>query len=306
MRAIITGGTGFVGTALTQLLLSKGYEVRVLSRNNQTKSNITGVSYFRWNPEKMEFPLEALEGVQIIFNLAGAGIADKYWTKKYKKIILNSRLQSGKLIKETLLQHPHTVKSLVCASAIGWYGEDKGGPLFTETDPPADDFLGTICRLWEDSIRGIADVNICYIRSGIVFGTSAGAFPKLIAPLKYGLAAILGDGKQVVSWIHVEDICRIMLYAAENKLAGAYNGVAPLPVTNRYLTIEISHRIRKNSFLPIYVPRFVLRMIMGESSKEVLKSTTVSSEKIVQNGFTFLFPSLKAALDNLLPVKDPA
>lgn len=302
-RVIITGGTGFIGTALSQLLLSKGYEVRILSRQFPKHRN-PEVQYYQWNPEKKIFPLEALEGVQFIFNLAGAGIADKYWTAKYKKTILNSRLHSGELIRETLNNHPHQVEALVCSSAIGWYGPDQGGKPFVETDPVYKDFLGNICKAWEESVTGTNNVSITWIRSGIVFGTESKAFKKMVAPLKYGLAAIVGSGKQVVSWIHIEDICRIMLFVAENKLSGVYNGVAPMPVTNRFLTIEISHRIRKNAFLPVYVPPFVLRCIIGESSKEALKSVTVSSQKIVNAGFTFLYPSLKSALDQLLP-KNP-
>lgn len=305
MRVIISGGTGFIGTALTKMLLERGCVVHILTRQTQ-KIPIPGVQYFTWDPINKVFPLDSLNGVKYIFNLAGAGIVDKHWTKKFKREIVTSRISSGKLISEILNTNPNEVEGVLSASAIGWYGEDKPGYTFRETDPNADDFIGNVCKDWEDSVSSIQHIPVCKVRFGIVFGREAGAFPKFIAPLKYGLAAILGNGKQVMSWIHKEDICRLMIYAMDKKLSGIYNGVAPMPVTNRFLTIEISHRIRKNSFLPIYVPSFILRLNLGQSTKEILKSTTVSSEKIVNTGFTFLYPSLKAALDNLIEVKDPS
>src|SRR5690606_37231840 len=159
------------------------------------------------NPADKVFPWESLKGVKYIFNLAGAGIAEKHWTKKFKHEIVTSRISSGKLLAEILNTHRNEVEGVITTRAIGWYGECKPGYTFRETDPNADDFIGKLCKDWEDSISSIQHIPICKIRAGIVFGKEAGAFPKFIAPLKYGLAAILGNGKQVMSWIHVEDIC---------------------------------------------------------------------------------------------------
>ncbi|HCF63254.1 MAG TPA: TIGR01777 family protein [Chitinophagaceae bacterium] len=303
MQFLITGGTGFVGSMLTSYLLEKGHTVHILTR--RPGNNLPpGVKHFSWNPENQEIQLEAFEGVQYIIHLAGAGVADKRWNKKYKLEILNSRVQSGELLRKTLNRHPHTVQGIISASAIGYYGPDKEGHTFSETDPPGDNFLSDTCKAWEESVQGINGVTLCILRLGIIFGKGGGAFPKFIAPLKYGLSAILGSGKQVISWIHVTDVCRVIEFAAQHQLSGVYNAVAPMPATNRYLTIEISHRIRKNAYIPIHVPAALLKLVLGESSLEVLKSTTVSSEKIANAGFTFLYPSIKAALNDLLPEKD--
>lgn len=303
MQFLITGGTGFVGSVLTDYLLQKGHTVHILTRHPKSHT-AAGVKHFAWNPAMQEIEISALEGVDYIIHLAGAGVADKRWNKKYKQEILHSRVQSGTLLRNTLNRHPHTVQGIIAASAIGYYGPDIDGHTFTEKDPPGEGFLTDTCKAWEESVLGIEQVRLCTLRLGIVFGKGGGAFPKFIAPLKYGLAAILGSGKQVISWIHVTDVCRMIEFAVQQSLSGVYNAVAPMPVTNRYLTIEISHRIRKNAYIPIHVPAALLRLVLGESSVEVLKSTTVSSEKIAQAGFTFLFPSMKAALNDLLPEKD--
>ncbi|MBX2938671.1 MAG: TIGR01777 family oxidoreductase [Ferruginibacter sp.] len=303
MQFLITGGTGFVGSMLTAYLLRRGHTVHILTRHPKTNT-VPGVKHFAWNPELQEIQLSALEGVDYIIHLAGAGVADKRWNKKYKQEILNSRVQSGALLRNTLNNHPHTVQGIISASAIGYYGPDKEGHTFTEQDPPGDNFLSDTCKVWEESMMGIDRVQLCTLRFGIIFGKDGGAFPKFMAPLKYGLSAILGNGKQVISWIHIEDVCRMIEFAVQHNLNGVYNAVAPMPATNRYLTIEISHRIRKNAYIPIHVPATLLKLVLGESSLEVLKSTTVSSEKISNAGFTFLYPSIKAALNDLLPEKD--
>ncbi|RYD91475.1 MAG: TIGR01777 family protein, partial [Sphingobacteriales bacterium] len=247
--------------------------------------------------------VEALLRADYIIHLAGAGVVDKKWTAAYKKEILESRTLSSKLIIDTLSKHPHHVKALVSASATGWYGADKiKGHAFVETDPADKDFLGETCRLWEASVEPAEqlDIAVCKLRTGIVLSKEGGALAEFKKPLNFGVAGILGNGKQVISWIHIDDLCRMYIYAMENAaMRGSYNAVAPAPVTNKELTIKLAETIRGKFYIPMHVPAFVLKIMMGSRSEEVLKSTTVSAEKIKQQGFTFLYPSIDAALSNL-------
>ena len=196
------------------------------------------------------------------------------------------------------------MKAIISASAIGWYGPDvKENYQFVENDPADSHFLGETCRLWEESIEPATKlgIRVCKIRTGIVLSTKGGALVEFMKPIRLGVAGILGNGKQIVSWIHIEDLCRIFIHAIENEnLNGNYNAVAPEPVSNKKLTITLAKIMKGIFFIPSYVPKFVLKIMMGERSIEVLKSTNVSCEKIRNTGFTFLYPSIEVALRQLL------
>jgi len=301
---LITGGSGFVGQNLTRFLVESGYRVVILSRSLEGKKNTDQVSYALWDLKKHSIDPAAISAADYIIHLAGAGVVDKKWTDAYKQEILESRTGSSKLIIEALQNQPHRVKAIVSASAIGWYGPDKTPVIpFTETDPASDDFLGQTCRLWEQSI-GAAErlgIRVCTLRTGIVLGNGGGALAEFIKPVKFGIAGILGSGKQAVSWIHINDLCRMYLFAIENQpLRGSYNAVAPFPVSNKELTLTLAHTLRGKFFIPIHVPAFALKLIMGQRSIEVLKSTTVSAAKIKEAGFQFSFPGIEGAIHNLL------
>jgi uncharacterized protein len=308
---LITGGTGMIGKALTKALLEKDYNLIILTRDTEKQPVSTPkLRYAEWNIEDQTIDIDAISQADHIIHLAGAGVADKRWTKRRKREIVNSRVDSGKLIVESLKRIPNQVKTVISASAIGWYGEDearsggKGNTLheFEETDPAAENFLGQTCQQWEESIEPITQLGrrLVKLRTGIVLSKEGGAFVEFLKPLRFGMAAILGSGKQVISWIHIEDLVRLYITALENeKIDGVYNAVAPQPVTNKALTLQLA-KIKKGSlFISVHIPSFVLRSVIGEMSVEVLKSCTVSCSKIHFEGFTFVYPSLPAALKQL-------
>ena len=195
------------------------------------------------------------------------------------------------------------IKTVVSASGMGWYGPDKNSKKpFVETDPPYDDFLGTTCKLWEDSTKPVVQSGkrLVHLRTGIVLSTNGGAFREFLKPFKAGVAAILGSGKQVVSWIHIDDLCRMYLAAIENaQMHGAYNACAPETITNKELMLKIA-KARRRPYIPVHVPEFALKIVLGEMSIEVLKSATMDSTRIRSTGFNFIYPTADAALNDLI------
>ncbi len=305
---VITGGTGLVGKSLTNALLDRGYLIIILSRNKNAKESSKNLRYARWNVKKQEIDVEALQEADHIIHLAGAGVVDKKWTDVYKKEIRESRTESSKLIINALKNNANKVQTVVSASAIGWYGADTE-PIkpFVETDPSDNSFLGQTCKLWEQSIEPVTALGkrLVKLRIGIVLSNDGGALPEFKKPMRLGTAAILGSGKQMVSWIHIDDLCRIFITAIENKsMQGSYNAVASKPITNKELTLTLAKAMKSNFYIPVYVPAFVLKIMMGQRSIEVLKSTTVSCKKILATGFEFEFNDIDAAVYNLVKVKD--
>jgi uncharacterized protein (TIGR01777 family) len=309
---LITGGTGLVGKALTRALIKKGYAVIILTRDAAGKKSEANQGYAQWNVATQEIDMDALRRADYIIHLAGAGVVDKRWTEAYKKEIIESRTQSSRLIYEALKNNPDSyrdkVKAIVSASATGWYGADAE-PVkpFTETDKADDSFLGHTCRLWEASIEPVESLGkrLVKLRTGIVLSNDGGALAEFKKPLNFGVAAILSNGKQIVSWIHIDDLCSMYIAAIENEnLSGSYNAVAPNPVSNKTLTIELAKSLKKKFYIPLNVPAFVLKGLMGQSSIEVLKSTTVSCKKTVDAGFTFTFKTIEAALQDLTETTD--
>ncbi|HMK17284.1 MAG TPA: TIGR01777 family oxidoreductase [Chitinophagaceae bacterium] len=307
---LITGGTGMIGKALTQALIERGFNVIILTRhiNDQQKTKNDKLSYAIWDVEKQTIDKNAFAKADYIIHLAGASVAEKRWTKKRKQEIVSSRVDSGKLIADSLKNLPNKVKTVVSATAIGWYGPDKNdGKKFTEDDPSSIDFLGQTCKQWEAAIEPASFLGkrLVKLRIGIVLSNEGGAYVEFKKPLKFRVATILGNGKQIVSWIHIDDLIRAIFFAMENeKMEGVYNAVAPHPVSNKELVLEIARRERGKSFIPVHVPTFALKIRLGEMSVEVLKSATVSSEKIQQAGFIFQYPDLQSAISQLASQKN--
>ena len=301
---LITGGTGLIGKSLTKMLLQKEYRVIVLSRQAGISGHQAedGPYFAQWDIEKQTIDKSAIQQADYIIHLAGAGVAEKRWTEKRKKEILESRTKSSELVIKTLTETDNKVKAVVSASAIGWYGADPAIPNpkpFVETDPADNSFLGETCKLWEESVDPLTSMGkrLIKLRTGIVISEEGGALKEFIKPLRAGIATILGDGKQMVSWVHIDDLCRLFIASIENEsMVGVYNAVAPQPVDNKTLALELAKQMRGRFFVPLYVPSFVLKLMMGEMSIEVLKSATVSAEKIHKTGFQFLYPSIESAL----------
>ena len=298
-----------VGSALTQHLLLKGHSVIILTRRIPEASPVPGIRYALWNIKEQSMDLSILRQADHIIHLAGAGVMDHNWTEAYKKEIVESRTLSSKLLVDTLSRHPHTIKALISASAIGWYGPDPEQSNlaltegFSEDARPDDHFLGETCRLWEKSIEPVREMGIRLVtlRLGIVLSHTGGALVEFRNPLRFGIAAILGKGRQVVSWIHIEDLCRMFLFALEqDNLNGPYNAVAPVPVSNKTLTLKLAIAMKGRSFIPVHVPSFIIKIMLGRKSIEVMKSATVSCKKIKEAGFVFLYPSIEAALHELI------
>lgn len=301
---LITGGTGLIGKRLTEILLKEGYQVIILSRS--PKKAVDGIRYASWDIEKQTIDVDAVQQADHIIHLAGAGVADKRWSAKRKKEILQSRTRSSALLVQALKDHSNKVKTVVSASAIGWYGADPSIPNthpFTEDFAPSDDFLGSTCKAWEESIRPVESLNkrLVYMRTGIVLSLEGGALKEFAKPVKLGVASILGSGRQMISWIHIDDMCRMYLEAIRNQsMRGAYNAAAPIPVSNKDLVLDLAKTMRGRTFIPMHVPSFALKLALGEMSIEVLKSTTVSSKRIEATGFQFVYPTIHAALSDLV------
>ena len=304
---LITGGTGLIGSALTNELLNRNYDVIILTRSPEKYSNTSRLSYAKWDTGKQTIDEGAITKADHIIHLAGEGVGDKRWTLKRKRQISESRVNASVLLVKALRENVNNVKAVVSASAIGWYGypslnlSGRGTEQdpFEETDPPAEDFLGTTCKEWEASIDPVISLGkrLVKFRTGIVFSKEGGALKEFKKPLRFGIATILGNGKQIMSWIHIDDLVRLYIYAIEmERLRGVYNAVAPHPVTNKKLIIQLARNMRGKFYVPIFVPSFILKTVFGELSIEVLKSAAVSCKKIKGEGYHFLYPSLTAAL----------
>lgn len=302
---MITGGTGLIGKALTQYLVDKGYAVIILTRKLPAGLPASEkIEYAVWDIERGYIDKEALQKTDYIIHLAGAGVMNKKWTPAYKKEIIGSRVESGKLIVQLLAQTPTKVKAVISCSAIGYYGPDKNPAVpFTETDVADTSFLGETCRLWEEAVQPVSQLNkrLTILRIGIVLDKHGGALKEFMFPLKFRVAAIMGNGKQIMSWVHINDLCRMFLFAIENEnIQGTYNAVSPNPVSNK-IFMQLLGKIKWNKFfLTLPVPSFMLKLLLGGRSIEILKSAMVSSKKIENAGFSFQFSNVEKALKNLV------
>jgi uncharacterized protein (TIGR01777 family) len=295
-KVLISGGSGLLGNRLTQLLLEKGYAVAHLSRSKREGAIETIV----WDVEKQNLDPQLIAPFDHIIHLAGAGIVDEAWTEERKKIIIDSRVQSTSLLEKAISANTHRPSSFVSASAIGYYGLSSSNHYLKESDPPGNDFLAETCIKWEESIDKVAQLGIptAKLRIGIVLSTEGGALKEMARPIKWGLGAPLGKGSQSIPWIHIDDLCAQFIFAMERQLSGAYNAVAPKPVSNKEFTQLVARKLKRPLFLPP-VPAAFIRLLMGDRSLLVLEGTPVSSEKIEKEGFKFRFRDLNEALDNL-------
>ena len=296
-RILITGGSGNLGRALSVSLLKKGYEVCHLSRSEGKNPDI---ATFIWDVNAGTIDERCIEGVDTIIHLAGAGIADSRWTDKRKVEIIKSRTDSIALIYALLKRLPHTIKTVISASASGFYS-DRGNELLTEDAPPINDFMSNCCVLWEQAVdngNGLG-LRIVKFRTGVVLDKDSGALQKIAQPIKLGVGAALGTGKQWISWIALSDVVKMYEFALEKEdLQGVFNMATPNPVTNQELTKAIAHQIKKPLWLP-NLPAFTLKLLLGEMSLVVFGSTKMDVSKIANAGFKFAYADIQKALKNI-------
>ena len=301
-KVLITGATGLIGTELVKQCHRDGIAVNYLTTSKDKIENHPNYKGFYWNPENGEIDIEAFDDAEAIINLVGANIARR-WTKKNKKIILESRTKSLDLLYNSLQKIDHNVGHFISASGISIYPESKT-KLYTEEDLEIDDsFLAEVVVAWEAAaakFKGLGmGMEVSKVRTGMVLAKNDGSFPKIVKPIKYGVGAPLGSGDQWQSWIHIEDIAGIYLFLLKNQLEGKYNAVAPNPVQNKKMTKMIAAKLESPLWLP-NIPAFALKLLLGEMSILVLEGQLVSSRKIEELGYHFKYYNLENALNDLL------
>lgn len=294
-RILITGASGLVGARLTKVLLERGHEVSHLGRTKKSGS----IKSFVWDVNAGTLSSDALQNIDCVIHLAGAGIADERWSKKRRQEILESRTKSTALIVQKLNEGNNSVKTFVSASAIGYYGMTPGAKEFTEDSQPGTGFLADVVTAWEHEADQLKSNRLVKIRIGVVLSKDDGALKEIAKPVRFGFGAPLGTGDQLVSWIHLDDLCGIFSKAVEDEtVRGTYNAVAGA-VTNRELTKAIAKTLHRPLWLPA-VPGFILKLFLGEMAGLVLYGSNVTSDKIRKAGFSFKYDTLEKALNNLL------
>jgi len=301
MKILITGATGLIGAEIIKLCEQKQYTVHYLTTRKNKINNTTSKKGFYWNPEFQEIDVKCLEGVHAIINLAGASVSER-WTKKHKESIVNSRINTVKLLYKLLSENEHKVTHFSSASALGIYPSSLEAE-YMETDDTLinDTFLGGVVKKWEDEVDTIQSlgVSVSKLRTGIVLSSKGGALAQMAKPIKYYAGAPLGSGRQIQSWIHIKDMANMYLFIIEHNGIGNFNAVASNPVSNQMLTEAIAKQLKKPIWLP-NIPSFVLKLALGEMSAIVLESQYLMNDKIKDQGFQFQYDWIDDALEACL------
>jgi len=293
-KVLITGGSGLIGSRLTSLLLKEKYEVAWLVRK---RYDVEQVKQFSWNPDNNFLEKEAMLWPDYIIHLAGATIS-KRWTNRYKTKILESRIQTLALMKDNL--ESSQLKTFISSSAIGYYGAFAGNELKDESASPGSGYLADVVVRWEEEADALTQKaeRMVKLRTGIVLSGQGGALSKMATPVKMGVGAPLGSGLQMMSWIHIDDLCRMFLHVLKNGITGVFNAVAPNPETNKSFTKKLAAALHRPLIAPP-VPSWFLRMLLGEMSDIVLGGANASSGRIETTGFHFRFTHLEEALEDI-------
>lgn len=292
---LITGGTGLVGTHLTQLLQSNGFEVAHLSRSHSKNET---VKTFLWDIKHQTMDAEALFWADAVVHLAGAGVADKRWTENRKREILESRTHSTALLRSTLEKSGATISAFVSASAIGYYGFTTSSHIFKESDSPGEGFLAEVVKQWEQEIHAFEALSVRTVinRIGIVLAREGGALKEMSRP---PVLAPLGSGNQWLAWIHIRDLCRIFMQSlTQLDMQGVFNAAGNSPSTNTSFTKALAKHSGK-LFIPVGAPAPVMKLVMGSMAVMVLEGSRMSSEKLEKTGFNYEFDNLDKALEAL-------
>ena len=297
-KILISGATGLVGKKLSKKLHERGYKVEILVRSKDQESDFKS---YLWNYKKDFLEEGALDNTYIFIHLAGATIS-KRWTESYKKEIYNSRINSAQFIYEQMQKQNIHPEAVISSSAAGIYGQTTSQTIFTEKDPAADDFLGKVCKDWEEKalqFRNLGSRVVC-VRTSTVLSEKGGALEVLKKPIELNVGAVLGTGDQYLPWIHIDDLVNIYVKAVECvTIDGAYNASAPDFVTNKILTKTIADHLGKTIWLP-NIPKFVIKTALGEMSVLALEGSRISPDKIINEGFNFAYERLDSALADVL------
>ncbi len=301
MKILISGGSGFVGSNLTKLLLEKGYEVTVMARNPTKGSSLPpqvktlAADAMKPGPWQSELALH-----DAVVNLAGVSI-NKRWDENHKKMLRDSRIMTTCNVVNALSSEKNRITTLVNASGVGIYGYTKDEQLSENAPPGRSDFLSKLAQDWENEAIKAKDygVRLVIARIGIVLGKDGGALAEMTKPFRFFVGGPLGDGKQWFPWIHVRDLCRAILFSIENStMSGPINCVAPNPVRNADLAKAIGKALGRPSFMP--VPAFMIRLILGEFGSVILEGQRAIPKALLDNGFKFEFTNIDAALRDIL------
>lgn len=294
MRITLTGATGFIGARLVHLLRTEGHELRLLSRRPDGRTG-----YFGWDPLAAPPPAASLVGADAVIHLAGAPVAQR-WTRAARREIRRSRIEGTAHLVSALAALPARPKTLISASAIGYYGS-RGDALLSEASAPGDGFLAEVCAEWEAAAGRARDLGLRVVtpRVGVVLGADGGALKKMLPAFRAGLGGPLAGGRQWMSWIHAEDLARLLAFVLYTPdLSGAVNAVSPQPVTNAEFTRALGAALHRPAFIP--VPGLALRALFGEMAGMLLGSQRILPEAATAAGFRFHHPELAAALRSLL------
>lgn len=300
MKILITGATGLIGTELVSLLLQNGVSVNYLTTSKSKIVNENNFNGFYWSPEKGIIDVNCLSEVDAVVHLAGATISNR-WTNTYKQEIIESRLLSSALLFKAIKNNPNQIKQIVAASGTSIY-PNSDTLIFDENSTQINyNFLGNVVVKWEECTDKFSTlgIQVCKLRTGIVLSNKGGALVEMLKTINLGLGSSFGTGNQIQSWIHIEDIASMYYFALINKLGGVYNAVSPNPVTNKELTITIAKILKKPLFMP-NIPKFVMKLILGEMHELLFENRNLSSKKIQEKGFVFKYKTVEEALKNIL------
>jgi len=293
MKILISGSSGLIGTAATTALKSDGHNVVHLVRPSKTANP----GDIQWDPMRATVDVAGLEGTDVVIHLSGAGIADGRWTEERKQLLRSSRIDTTRVLVDSLSRLKQKPRLLIVASAIGYYGS-RGDEILTESSTTGTDFLALVCRDWEAEASRAAErgIRTVMLRFGVVLSGKGGALPKMLPPFKLGVGGRLGSGQQWMSWIAIEDVVGIIRHAiAHEQVSGPVNVVAPNPVRNEEFTRLLAGMLHRPAIFP--APAFVLRLAMGEMADAVLLSSDrVKPEQILAAGYKFRFEILEPAL----------
>lgn len=301
-RILITGGTGLLGSLLTEDLQSQGHKVSILSRN---PSHVKNVDAFYWDVDKGEIDTKCLDGVDVIIHLAGEGIADKRWTATRKQSLIDSRVKSIQLLYQAMSAGATTATTIISASAVGYYG-DRGDAILAENSARGAGFLAELCEQWEEAVDHGFELGLRVVkfRIGLLLTKKGGVLQPFKTMVSGFTAMKFGDGQQWHSWIHAEDMIRMFSWAMEQKtVKGAFNATAPTPVKNKEMIKTIA-TILKKPFWPLTIPAILFNLLLGKRSELLLASNRTSSLKVQDAGFVFKHPFLENALRSLLIPSD--